>query len=481
MKATITINGPTSVLTGDFPILDIKEATSYPSDGAQYSKAYRKGVWDGRVNLFKTKAGKFPTGLLYLVQEVLDEGDYPYEVIDTRPEPEIVEGGFDLIGISMTGKYAYQLDACHTMVKEQQGVIKIATNGGKTECACAVAQHLGLNALFIVTSKDLLYQAQARFQKRLGLGDDAIGIVGDTIWKPGSFITIAIMDTLVSRADQEECQDLLKNTEVLFIDEAHHAGSNTWFYVLEQISARFRFALSGTPLDRTDGADLRLLATTGKQIVDISNKTLVETGVSAQAHIVWDKITQPMLKSKGLKYNTVYKEGVVLNNELLYKIVDWTKISYQFGLSTMILTEEIEQGERIDNSLWNDTGGLFIPHQFIHGENSSTVRRDALADFSNRSLPVLVASRILDEGIDVPTIDVLILGGSRKSRIKTMQRLGRGLRDDKLIVIEFSNFTHKYLLEHSLQRYEDYQQERCFPLHQSGPNSELIKELWESM
>ncbi len=481
MKATITINGPISVLTGDFPILDVKEATSYPSDGAQYSKAFRRGVWDGRVNLFKTKTGKFPTGLLYLVQEVLDEGGYPYEIVDNREHPEIVEGGFDLIGISMTGKYAYQLEACKTMVAEKQGIVKIATNGGKSACAAAVTQHLGLTALFVVTTQDLLYQAQRMFQEYLGLGDDAIGIVGDGHWSPGTFVTIAIMDTLVSRSDKEECQELLQDTKVLFVDEAHHSGSTTWFHVLEQIPAIFRFALSGTPLDRTDGADLRLLATTGKQIVDISNKTLVETGVSAQAQIIWDKVTQPMLKSKGLKYNTVYKEGVVLNNELLYKIVDWTKIFYQLGLSTMILTEEIEQGERIDNSLWNDTGGLFIPHQFIHGENSSTVRKAALQDFSDRSLPVLVASRILDEGVDVPTIDALILGGSRKSRIKTMQRLGRGLRGDKLIVIEFSNFTHKFLLEHSLQRYEDYQQERCFPLHQSGPNAELIKELWESM
>src|SRR5690606_25588717 len=102
----------------------------------------------------------------------------------------------------------------------------------------------------------------------------------------------------------------------------------------------------------------------------------------------------------------------------------------------------------------------------------------ALKDFGERRLPVLIASRILDEGVDVPTIDALILAGSRKSRIKTMQRLGRGLRGDKLIAVEFANFTNDYLLRHSLQRYEDYKKEDCFFMYQSHPDQELVRRLW---
>ena len=76
-------------------------------------------------------------------------------------------------------------------------------------------------------------------------------------------------------------------------------------------------------------------------------------------------------------------------------------------------------------------------------------------------------------------IDALILAGSRKSKIKTLQRLGRGLRGDRLLVVEFANFTHKYLLEHAYQRLQDYKDEECFPIHYSIPDLNLVRKLWQ--
>jgi superfamily II DNA or RNA helicase len=479
VKAKITIVGQYSVLEGDFPVLDVREACSYAVEGARFSKAFKKGKWDGRVHLFKYKTGKFPTGLLGIVTDVLDKDEIPYEVVDEREEPEIQGGGFELLGVKMEGKYSYQMDVCKAMIEAKQGVVKVATNGGKTAISAAVTNYVGLKTLFIVTTKDLLYQGRRQFQQYLGEDDREIGICGDGIWSPGKWITIATMDTLVSKLKQEKCQDLLSSVDVVFIDEAHHGGSDTWFAVLEQCSAYFRFAMSGTPLDRTDGADIRLIGNTGELIVDITNKQLVDLGVSAKANIVWDRVAEPSI-DKGAPYISVYKQGVVKNDDLLKKVVDWTKVFFELDMSVLILAEELAQGRRIDDALWNETDGIFIPHQFIHGKEHSVVRKEALKDLSERNMPVLIASRILDEGVDVPSIDALICAGSRKSHIKTMQRLGRGLRGDKLIVVEFSNFCHRFLLEHSLQRYEDYQKEDCFPIHASGPDIDFVRDLWHN-
>jgi hypothetical protein len=60
-----------------------------------------------------------------------------------------------------------------------------------------------------------------------------------------------------------------------------------------------------------------------------------------------------------------------------------------------------------------------------------------------------------------------------------MQRLGRGLRGSKLVVVEFANFGHKYVIEHSLQRMEDYKKEECFDIYNSGPDIDLVRKLWE--
>jgi len=473
----IHIYGPISKLSGEFPLAAVREATSYAVEGAQFSKQYRKGLWDGRKHLFKTATGAFPTGLLDLVTHVLDVAEVQYQVIDHR-RPLAPQGRiYDLVGVKMEGKYDYQLDAAKTAVAKKQGILRIATNGGKTEIACAITKYLGLPTLFMVTTRELLYQARERFMKRLGVTEAEVGIVGDGHWQPGSWVTVATVDTLESRFERQECQDLLKSAEVLFVDECHHAGSETWYDVCIACPANYRYGLSGTPMDRTDGANLRLLAAIGPIIVDIPNKFLVDRGISAKTHIIFSKVTAPVLPKK-LAYASAYKQGVVANPNALSLIVDWTKAFHEAGLSTLILCEQIEHGKIIDSALWTATGGIFIPHLFIHGEEDTYIRTEALKDFGERRLPVLIASTILDEGVDVPTIDALILAGSRKSRIKTMQRLGRGLRGNKLIAVEFANFTHDHLLRHSLQRYEDYKKEECFPLYQSQPDVNLIKRLW---
>jgi len=477
MKSEIHIYGSMSVLKGDYPKSAIHIATSYPVAGAEWSKSYQRGLWDGRKRLFNKRTGAFPTGLVATVGEVCDDMGYEVEIVDHRPVPTVGNRTFDIQGVSMTGNYAYQLSACKAMVDQKQGIVKVATNGGKTEIACAVTNYLGLKTLFVVTSRELLYQARERFKTRLGLTDKEIGIVGDGHWSPGSLVTIATVGTLESRIDTQECQDLVQNTEVLFLDECHHVGSETWYTVSVLCPAFYRFGLSGTPLDRTDGANLRLIAATGSVIFEVNNKELVELGISAKAEIIFDQITQPILK-KNIRYPTAYKQGVSENPELLERVVEWTQVFKQQGLGTLILVEEIAQGNLLDNMLWTQTNGVFIPHQFIYGEEDTDVRQKALKDFASGNLPVLIASTILDEGVDVPTIDALILAGSRKSRIRTMQRLGRGLRGKKLIVVEFANYCHKYLTKHSLKRLEDYKAEDCFGIHMSGPDAVLVKKLW---
>jgi superfamily II DNA or RNA helicase len=476
MKAKITIHGSQSVLKGDFSKSLVRMATSYPVQGYEYSKAYRSGKWDGRKHLFRPRSGAFPTGLCSAVEAALTASGVTVRVEDLRVPPTPTEAGFDLVGITFDTPYEYQLEACQTMVDAKQGVVKAATGSGKTEIACAVTQYLGLKTLFMVPSRELMYQSQRRFMKRLDLTEREVGVVGDGKWQPGSLVTIASIDTLESRMSTVECMDLIKSTEVLFLDECHGVGSDTYYTVATLCPAFYRYGLSATPLDRTDGANMMLLAATGEMIVDIPLKQLVESGVCAKGQIIFDKITEPVLK-KRIQYPTAYKQGVSENPQLLKKVVEWTEVFHDQGLGVLILCEEIQHGKMIDDALWTETSKM-IPHQFIHGTEDMDVRKAAIESFDKRNLPVLIASTILDQGVDVQTIDALILAGSRKSKIRTLQRLGRGLRGDKLIVVEFANFCHKYLLDHSYRRLQDYKDEECLPIHYSAPDPELVKKLW---
>ena len=120
--------------------------------------------------------------------------------------------------------------------------------------------------------------------------------------------------------------------------------------------------------------------------------------------------------------------------------------------------------------MWSYPKGSFLPHQFICGEESTEVREKALVDFREGKIKVLIATSILDEGVDIPNIDVLVLAGGGKSSIATLQRVGRGLRKggtvDRLYIVDTIDFQQHHLLKHSMQRLEDYKAEECFEIEE---------------
>lgn len=73
-------------------------------------------------------------------------------------------------------------------------------------------------------------------------------------------------------------------------------------------------------------------------------------------------------------------------------------------------------------------------------------------------------------GVDIKTISGLILAGSGKSSVKSLQRIGRIVRSSKnknyAAVIDFYDQT-KFLKKHSLLRYKTYSEEKGFIIHKS--------------
>jgi len=262
-----------------------------------------------------------------------------------------------------------------------------------TFIAIAYIKYLGLPTMYMVSTKELIYQARKSFKELMGLGDKEIGVIGDGVWEPGTLVTIVSPDTLVSRRKEKYCKEFLESVDVMFADECHNAGSDTWHSVMMSCPAFYRFAMSGTPVDRTDGANMRLIGTTGEIVFEITNAQLVDLFVIPKADIIFDAVTEPLLPTR-LPYQTVYKEGTSQNAQQHEKVLEWVKVLTDLGLSTLVLVEEIAHGKRIDDDLWTKVDGRFIPHQFISGKETGEVRAKAIEDFSNREVPVLVSSSL---------------------------------------------------------------------------------------
>jgi superfamily II DNA or RNA helicase len=483
IDCTITVKGNRAFLTGTYPLALVKEVTSYYAEGYQFAPQYNKRIydavlgqwrriWDGRVHLFDAGTRSMPAGLVRTVTRELYEAlpsariNYINERAAAEPAAANDVTGFTLEGIDFgAGKFEYQILAAQAALKARQCILKLATNAGKTEVACALAKYLKLPTLFVVPGVDLLHQTRARFAKRLGLPLDDIGIIGDDNLQIGSWITVATVDSLYARmGDNKDVQHLMWDVvQLLFVDECHTAGSETFYDVLDKINAFYRIGLSGTPLDRHDGADLRLIAQTGDVAYEVTNKMLIDCGVSVPVDVELKKITAPRVYA-AKNYKLVQRQCVIENEQILDDILTWVPQKVNDGLQVLVLVKETEHGKKLEAHLRSI---LTTPKvKFLHGQLPTQERRDGIADFTAGKVRVIIGTSIMYQGIDTPAIDAILFADIGKSKIAALQAIGRGLRQrpgkTRLLVRDYANFCHKWLTTHSLKRMQIFKNEKCF-------------------
>jgi superfamily II DNA or RNA helicase len=491
VDCTIEVRGNYARVRGIYPSKVVYEATSFLVPGYQFSPRYRRQrknedgtftrEWDGRERL-RDEKGWFPSGLVPTVKRELQAAvGGPLNAIIKmdveRERPKWANNGYDLIGVKFgAGKYNYQLETAERCKRFTRGIVKLATGAGKTEVMSAVASDSGLPTLCLVpNNKTLLRQTQKRMAKRLGMQEYEVGVIGDGERRIGDFITVAMPTGLATLLEDPWMkQRVREHWKMVFIDEAHHAAAKTRYDVLEQLdSIAYRFGFSGTPLDRSDGQDLRLIAQTGDIIMEITNAELIERGVSVRPIVRLHKVAWPEIYfpdegeivrlgeeekpfTKELRWRYVKERGVIENMALEVGVVEATRFHVAAERSTFVLVIELAHGARIVEALQK----VGVDAILVCGDDPVEVREQRVAAFAKKPGSCLVATQIFGEGFDAPSIDAIVMADSTSSTIETLQRVGRGLRaregKDVVYIEDFANFAHEWLVKHALMRLETY-------------------------
>jgi len=205
----------------------------------------------------------------------------------------------------------------------------------------------------------------------------------------------------------------------------------------------------------------------GRYVCDISASYLIKKDYLVQPIIRFVDLGSQTSKEKN--YAGEYKD-LIVNNELRNNIiVNLTNDFYEQGLSCLILVKQIDHGNYFKNNIPNS--------EFLQGNDSSKKRNQAIDDIRNGDLKVLIATSLADEGLDIPSLDVLILAGSGKSSTRAYQRIGRVIRKypnkKGAYVIDFKD-GGKYMKRHSAARLRLYKKEELFII-ENGKNSSKRK------
>jgi len=438
--------------------LDLEEKLSVKWPKFWHSTKFQEGTWDGKTHFLDMKTGKFPTGLLHIVMEWCIDNEIEYEIVDERNQivvdMELLKLACPdmLHGITLRED---QLSAITAGIVHCRGVIQMPTGTGKTEVAIGLTRLLDLPTLFLVNSKSLMWQTQLRFIERLGSDIKEIGVYGDGVYDPGSKVTVATVQSLdhMKKNSIKTFSNFMNSFQVIMFDECHHASAKTWYTAgMWAHKAYYRFGFSGTPMDRSDKDSMKLMAVVGKTIYKRKTEDAIEDGDLCPIDMYMMDNEEEVI---GYSWQDIYRHGIVLSHKRNGQIVDLATEHWRKHDKVLILVRQLEHGTNLKKRLdgW--------PVMWLNGSHTQKEREEAIQWF-NEGHGILIASGIFDEGIDIPEINVLIVASGGKSDVKTIQRIGRGLRTKAdggaLTAYDFYD-SSKYLMEHSHRRKEVYKRE----------------------
>ena len=348
--------------------------------------------------------------------------------------------------------------------ENKKGLVISATGTGKTYLAAMdIKQFFEINSntenklfekpkisnikfLFIAHREELLENAMNVFSRILKIDKNEFGRIYGGLKETNKSMIFASIQSL------RNCYNEFKHNffDYIIVDEFHHSISDSYLKTLSYFQSKFLLGLTATP-KRMDGKDI--LSLCDYNVVDeIGIKEALEEDLIVPFH--YFGVNDYTVNYDNIPYkNGKYNEKVLLENLLMNTRTDYIveKIN-KFGfdgdkLSAVAFCQNIEHA-------------FFMKEEFtkkgyksavITANTSSNDRAKILEKFKNKKIEILCVVDILNEGIDIPTINLLLFLRPTMSSTIFIQQIGRGLRKTKnkdfVTIIDFiGNHKKDYLL-----------------------------------
>jgi len=291
---------------------------------------------------------------------------------------------------------------------------------GKTVVGLKVAAEVGSTTLILVHKAFLLNQWTERIQEWLGISPDEIGIVQqDRCEFKGKKVVIALIQSLLARQYPAEFYQYFG---LIIADEVHRHAAATWSESIGQFYARLRLGLTATPY-RKDGM---------WNIIDWSFGRIF---AEVRGELMKPEVYQLVFKHRyhGSDYGIYFAGAMkkvfpaklinliaddVKRNKALLKIIEQ---AVEKDRKVLFLSDRRKHLALIYNSFVEKYGKNFPIGFYVGG------MKDEQREESARKRVILGTYQMAAEGLDIPDLDVLIMG-TPKSDVE--QAIGRILRAD---------------------------------------------------
>lgn len=325
---------------------------------------------------------------------------------------------------------------------KDKAMLVSATGTGKTYLsAFDVKKVQPKRFLFIVHREQILIDARDSFQRVLGNPMNEYGILSGT---RKDYDAKYLFSTIQSLSLDSNLEKFNPDTfEYIVIDEVHKSGAPSYKKVMDYFTPEFMLGMTATP-ERTDGINIYELFDYNTAY-EIRLQEAIEEDMISPFH--YFGVTDFIKDGEVIDNSTLLKD--LVTDERVDHLID--KLEY-YGHSGervrgLIFTSRVEEANLISEIL-NTKGFRTVS---LSGEDSIVIREARIADLENGLLDYLITVDIFNEGIDIPSINQVIMMRETQSSIIFIQQLGRGLRHhpskEFVTIIDYiGNYKNNYLI-----------------------------------
>jgi superfamily II DNA or RNA helicase len=355
----------------------------------------------------------------------------------------------------------YQEQAIRSVIRafnegNMRALVVMATGLGKTFVACETIKRINavspVRVLVIAHTNELVYQIEKAFWPFLSKYQ------GTAVWNgyeqpsdeqlENSSAVFACLNTV---ADYVQRGKELPHFDFIIIDECHHVGGQMYDSILRDAMAGtengpFLLGLTATPW-RPD--NVNLYDYFGEPLVSVDIVTGLRNGFLSNVdyrmytdNINWEALGE--LEGKNFSprqinrtlFITEWDDAVVFELKRVWQEQQKPRAIVFCGTIDHAATMR----DRINSLGFCNASAIYS--QTSTGRTMDPAERNRiLCDFQDGAIDVLCAVDILNEGVDVPDVNIIVFQRVTHSRRIFIQQLGRGLRlskdKEKVIVLDF--------------------------------------------
>ena len=457
----------------------ISDFFTFEVPGAKFMPAYRNRIWDGKIRLFSPATGELYLGLLpYLIKWLNDYGDEYTVSEELKDEKQIdrpiLDGFIRSLRLRSNGRTIkprdYQVDAVEHAIRTHRALLLSPTASGKSLIIYILVRYYMLllqekatdKILILVPTTSLVEQMysdfidygwQEEYMQKIYSGHDK------NVTKP---VVISTWQSIYKFPKK-----YFEQFGMVVGDEAHLFKSKSLTTIMTKLHlCKYRFGLTGT-LDGMQTHRLVLEGLFGSLNKVITTKELIDKKTLAEFKIKSLVLTYPEHECKIVKDMNYQDEidFIVTHPKRNEFIRD---LALTLKGNTLVLFQFVEKhGDVLYSQIKDATDRQVF---YVFGGTDTTTREEIRAITEKEKDAIIVASYgTFSTGINIRNLHNIVFSSPSKSRVRTLQSIGRGLRrsesKDAAILFDIADdLTYKsrknFTINHFLERINIYNEEQ---------------------